>query len=78
VPIFHPVVIAVHAKDPRRCHVLLECDTSAWSDRTTGDARPLTHDKQKAAEAAFRQQPFNPVWSQAALALYAGITAAMR
>jgi hypothetical protein len=53
------------------------CDTSSWSDHTTSNARPLTHDEQKAAEAAFRQQPFNPVWSQAALAIYVGITAAM-
>ena len=53
------------------------CDTSACNDRTANNARPLTSDEQKAAEAAFRHQPFNPVWSQAALAVYVGITAAM-
>jgi hypothetical protein len=53
------------------------CDTSAWGDRTVNNVRPLTYDQQKAAEAAFLQQPFNPVWSQAAFAVYAGIIAAM-
>jgi hypothetical protein len=53
------------------------CDTSACNDRTPNTARPLTSDEQKAAEAAFRHQAFNPVWSQAALAVYVGITAAM-
>lgn len=53
------------------------CDASILTDRHATNARPLTHDEQKAAEAAFRQQPFNPVWSQAALAVYAGITTAM-
>ena len=47
------------------------------SNCTVNRARPLTSDEQKAAEAAFRRQPFNPGWTQAALIVYAGITAAM-
>jgi hypothetical protein len=39
--------------------------------------RALTHDERKAAEAAFRGDPFNPAWSVAASKVYAGIVAAM-
>jgi hypothetical protein len=37
----------------------------------------LTYDQKKAAEAAFRGDPFNPRWSTAALVVYEGIRAAM-
>jgi hypothetical protein len=40
--------------------------------RTT---RPLTNDERKAAEAAFRGEPFNPEWSQSAREMYDGIVA---
>jgi hypothetical protein len=39
--------------------------------------RALTHDERKAAEAAFRGDPFNPAWSVAAAKVYAGIVTAM-
>ena len=39
--------------------------------------RALTHDEKKAAEAAFRNEPFNPAWSVAAANVYAGIQRAM-
>jgi hypothetical protein len=39
--------------------------------------RVLTYDEIKAAEAAFRGEPFNPAWSAAAAQVYAGISAAM-
>ena len=35
--------------------------------------RSLTHDEKKAAEAAFRGEPFNPAWSAAAARVYDGI-----
>jgi hypothetical protein len=35
--------------------------------------RTLTHDEHKAAEAAFRGEPFNASWSLAAYAVYVGI-----
>ena len=40
-------------------------------------SRPLTYDEKKAAEAAFRGEPFNPAWSAAAAKVYAGIVSAM-
>jgi hypothetical protein len=40
-------------------------------------SRPLTYDEKKAAEAAFRGEPFNPAWSSAAAKVYAGIVDAM-
>lgn len=40
--------------------------------------RPLTHDEQKASEAAFRGLPFNPAWSQSAKVVYDGIIQAMK
>lgn len=39
--------------------------------------RSLTYDETKAAEAAFKGEPFNPAWSAAAATVYAGITEAM-
>jgi hypothetical protein len=39
--------------------------------------RVLTHDEKKAAEAAFRGEPFNPTWSGAAAKVYAGIVSAL-
>ncbi len=39
--------------------------------------RQLTHDEQKAAEAAFRGIPFDPKWSAAARAVYDGIVKAL-
>jgi hypothetical protein len=54
------------------------------SDEYGGDSRhpttaerALTHDEQKAAEAAFRGEPFNQSWSVAAAKVYAGIQLAM-
>jgi hypothetical protein len=43
----------------------------------TEKGRVLTYDETKAAEAAFRGDPFNPSWSAAAAEVYAGIAAAM-
>jgi hypothetical protein len=42
--------------------------------RTT---RPLTNDERKAAEAAFRGEPFNSEWSQSAREMYDGISAVL-
>lgn len=42
----------------------------------TLDHPPLTHDERKAAEAAFQDRPFNPLWSQKAQHIYDGIRAA--
>lgn len=42
----------------------------------TLDHPPLTHDERKAAEAAFQDRPFNPMWSQKAQRIYDGIRAA--
>ena len=39
--------------------------------------RTLTYDDTKAAEAAFKGEPFNPAWSAAAATVYAGITEAI-
>ncbi len=39
--------------------------------------RPLTHDEQKAAEAAFKGAPFDPKWSEAARKVYLGLSSAM-
>lgn len=36
---------------------------------------PLTHDEQKAAEAAFRGLPINPRWSRSAQQIYLRILA---
>ncbi len=41
------------------------------------DTRPLTHDEQKAAEAAFKGAPFDPKWSEAARKVYLGLSSAM-
>lgn len=47
-----------------------------WSS-VINTPRTLTHDEQKAAEAAFRHEPFNPAWSQAARIVYDGLVVAM-
>ena len=39
--------------------------------------RTLTYDETKAAEAAFKGEPFNPAWSAAAATVHAGITEAI-
>lgn len=39
--------------------------------------RALTHDEQKAAEAAFAGRPFNTGWSQSAKLVYEGLTRAL-
>ena len=44
---------------------------------TQSTPRPLTTDERKAAEAAFRRDPFDPKWSEAARAVYEGILQAM-
>ena len=44
---------------------------------TQSTPRPLTTDERKAAEAAFRRDPFDPTWSEAARAVYEGILQAM-
>ena len=38
--------------------------------------RSLTYDEKKAAEAAFRGEPFNPAWSAASARVYEGISMA--
>jgi hypothetical protein len=43
---------------------------------TTEVPRTLTYDEKKAAEAAFRGEPFNPAWSTAARRVYEGILVA--
>lgn len=48
-----------------------------WASVINTKPRPLTHDERKAAEAAFQHEPFNPAWSQAARAVYEGLTGAM-
>ncbi len=45
--------------------------------RTMRKPRPLTHDEQVAAEAAFRGHALNPAWSAAARTVYEGISAAL-
>lgn len=39
--------------------------------------QPLTHDEQKAAEAAFAGRPFNPKWSDSARKIYEGLSRAL-
>lgn len=39
--------------------------------------RTLTHDEQKAADAAFGGRPFNPAWSASAKKIYEGLTGAL-
>ncbi|MGQ0811032.1 MAG: hypothetical protein ACT4OO_07390 [Nitrospiraceae bacterium] len=36
--------------------------------------RVLTHDEQKAAEAAFQRLPLNPTWTKTAQSVYHGLT----
>jgi hypothetical protein len=47
------------------------------NDSSAPNGRALTYDETKAAEAAFRGDPFNPHWSAAAAQVYAGIAAAL-
>lgn len=56
-----------------------ECsrDIPVSKDLAADQPRPLTYDEKKAAEAAFRGDPFNPAWSAAAAKVYGGIVAAM-
>jgi hypothetical protein len=55
-----------------------ECSRESSETREQTDrARALTYDEMKAAEAAFRGEPFNPAWSAAAAQVYAGISAAI-
>lgn len=60
---------------------MMERDASSNSDKETGGTsqppRALTYDESKAAEAAFRGDPFNPSWSASAQKIYDGIVAAM-
>ncbi len=60
---------------------MMERDASRNSDKVTGRTsqppRALTYDESKAAEAAFRGDPFNPSWSASAQTIYDGILAAM-
>ncbi len=44
---------------------------------TNRSPRTLTHDEQKAAEAAFGGRPFNPAWSASAKKVYDGLIQAM-
>jgi hypothetical protein len=41
------------------------------------DHRSLTHDEKKAAEAAFNGSPYDPKWSEGALKVYWGLSAAI-
>jgi hypothetical protein len=50
---------------------------SSWQTTKSNRPKPLTYDEKKAAEAAFQGASFNPAWSQAAIQIYEGITAAM-
>ncbi len=55
---------------------------ASWSTEkgiATPSQKPcaLTYDESKAAEAAFRGQPFNPSWSASTRKIYEGILAAM-
>ncbi|MCW5799504.1 MAG: hypothetical protein LZF60_360017 [Nitrospira sp.] len=47
------------------------------NERPAQGGRDLTYDQKKAAEAAFRGEPFNPAWSVAAATVYEGIVSAM-
>jgi hypothetical protein len=53
-------------------------DRELWKSEPTSETpRALTHDEKKAAEAAFRADAFNPMWSAAARKVYDGIVEAM-
>lgn len=52
-------------------------DTAEPKHSDSTRQRSLTHDETKAAEAAFKGEPFNPAWSAAAATVYAGITQAI-
>ncbi len=48
-------------------------DQVQTSSTSAASPRALTYDESKAAEAAFRGEPFNAGWSVAALRVYEGI-----
>lgn len=50
---------------------------SVTIEQSKAITRPLTHDEKKAAEAAFRGEPFHPEWSQAARHVYDGLVQAI-
>jgi hypothetical protein len=52
-------------------------DTAESKHSDSTRQRSLTYDETKAAEAAFKGEPFNPAWSAAAATVYAGITEAI-
>lgn len=54
-----------------------EFEPGMAESKNADQPRALTHDEKKAAEAAFRNEPFNPAWSVAAANVYAGIQWAM-
>ncbi|HJR75608.1 MAG TPA: hypothetical protein VJ805_01505 [Nitrospiraceae bacterium] len=55
-----------------------ECGKDGSGPNTKSEkSRALTYDELKAAEAAFRGEPFNPAWSAAAAQVYAGIVGAL-
>ncbi len=56
-----------------------EChrDTAEAKHVDSSRQRSLTYDETKAAEAAFKGEPFNSAWSAAAANVYAGIMDAM-
>lgn len=60
---------------------MMEHEASRNTENPTGISsqkpRALTYDESKAAEAAFRGEPFNPSWSASARRVYDGILAAM-
>jgi hypothetical protein len=56
-----------------------ECSRETSTRQDTAETpRALTYDEAKAAEAAFRGEPFNPAWSAAAAQVYAGLSKAMQ
>ncbi|MGE0277122.1 MAG: hypothetical protein AB7G68_21575 [Nitrospiraceae bacterium] len=56
-----------------------ECSREPSTRQDTAETpRALTYDEAKAAEAAFRGEPFNPAWSAAAAQVYAGLSKAMQ
>lgn len=60
---------------------MMEHEASRNTEKMAGTPsqkpRVLTYDEGKAAEAAFRGEPFNPSWSASARRIYDGILAAM-
>jgi hypothetical protein len=52
-------------------------DDTSKAPHQPDQSRVLTYDEIKAAEAAFRGEPFNPAWCAAAAHIYAGIAGAL-